>query len=213
MKIQMICLANSYKEKGRCLAGIQLENNLPLIQNGRPKWIRPICETEHGEIPWTLVFHINLLDIIEIEVYSEVPDGHQSENVLFDANAIKIIGKFSVNQLDDLCEHSENFLFGNRGAAVTPENTNELMNSLRMIKVEKFHIVEKIYEDLNSTKLRLSFLLNQISYEIPITDTTFIHLYKKDKLLVAHYSHLFLTISLGIAYEDWHYKLVAAIIY
>lgn len=33
MQIQFVCLANSYKEGGRCVAGILLENGNPVMQN------------------------------------------------------------------------------------------------------------------------------------------------------------------------------------
>ena len=52
MPTKFICLANSFKEGGRCIAGIELDaNNIPVIIDNRPKWIRPVCNTEHGEVP------------------------------------------------------------------------------------------------------------------------------------------------------------------
>jgi hypothetical protein len=40
MPTRFVCLANSFKEGGRCLAGIELDNNNnPIIENGHPKWI------------------------------------------------------------------------------------------------------------------------------------------------------------------------------
>jgi len=85
MPTRFVCLANSFKEGGRCLAGIELDkNNNPIIANGRLKWVRPICNTPHGEVPTDLVAHIEVLDIIEIEVtgYPDKED-YQSENALF----------------------------------------------------------------------------------------------------------------------------------
>jgi len=41
MLTRFVCLANSFKEGGRCLAGIVLDNNnKPVIENALPKWIR-----------------------------------------------------------------------------------------------------------------------------------------------------------------------------
>ena len=136
MKTQFVCLANSYKEGGRCVAGIVLKNGKPVIRNGKPKWIRPVCETIHGEIPTHLVSHIKLLDIVEIEVTVSKPDSYQSENVLFDTNSIKIAGKFPTNNVGSLCDNSQTALFGNKGRGVTPKNAQLLSTSLRIIQDE-----------------------------------------------------------------------------
>lgn len=213
MKTQFVCLANSYKEGGRCVAGIVLENGNPVMQNGKPKWIRPVCETAHGEVPTHLVSHINLLDIVEIDVTSNIPDSYQSENVLFDTNSITVKGTFPTNNLGNLCDNSQTSLFGNKGGAVTPENAQLLSNSLRMIKVGNSTVVEKLYADNPNPKLRLSFTFNGISYEIPITDPTFLNTYKSNKNLLSNSSDIFVVMSLGVLHQNWHSKLVAAIFY
>ncbi len=104
MPTRFVCLANSFKEGGRCLAGIELDNNnAPVIINGHPKWIRPICNTPHGEVHTHLVVHLNILDIIEIDVtgYPEVRD-YQSENALFRENSIRVLGRFNSTNLNQL---------------------------------------------------------------------------------------------------------------
>lgn len=212
MKKQFVCLANSYKGGGRCVAGIVLENGNPVMQDGIPKWIRPVCKTAHGEVPTRLVSHINLLDIVEIDVTSNVPDSYQTENVLFDTNAINVVGKFSLNNLSNLCDNSQTTLFGNKGSAVTPENAQLLSNSLRMIKVTNFTVVEITYEDNPNPKLRLSFTFNGNSYVIPITDPIFLNAYKSNKNLLSNSSDVFVVMSLGVLHENWHSKLVAGII-
>lgn len=59
MIARFVCLANSYKEGGMCLAGFELDvNNNPILINNHPKWLRPICKTNHGEIPKHLVSHL-----------------------------------------------------------------------------------------------------------------------------------------------------------
>ena len=115
MTTRFVCSANSYKEGGRCLAGIEIDkNNQPIFKYGYPKWIRPICNTPHGEIPTNLVSHIKILDIIEIEItsYPNIAD-YQSENVFFDTNSINIHGRFNIENLGELCENRI-VIFGNR---------------------------------------------------------------------------------------------------
>lgn len=213
MQMQFVCLANSYKEGGRCVAGVLLEDGNPVMQNEKPKWIRPVCQTAHGEVPSHLVSHISLLDIVEIDVTSIVPDGYQSENVLFNIDTITVLGRFPISNIEDLCDNSETTLFGNRGGAVTPENAKLLSTSLRMLKVTNFNVVEKTYENNPNPKLRLSFTFNGISYEIPITDPTFLNAYKLNKDLLSNSSDVFVVMSLGVLHQNWHSKLVAGIFY
>lgn len=69
MLTRFVCLANSFKEGGRCLAGVALnDSNGPVWSDGRLKWVRPICNTPHGEVHTWLVYHLRPLDIIEMEV-------------------------------------------------------------------------------------------------------------------------------------------------
>ena len=155
MPTRFVCLAHSYKEGGRCLAGIALDNrNNPIIENGRPKWIRPVCETTHGEVPQYLVSHINILDIIEIEVTKYHEQGYQSENATFQENSLQTIGKFSINSLNGLCE-TKPMIFGNKGKAVSEKAIVNLTHSLMLVKVTIFDVIEKTYEDApHKTKIR-----------------------------------------------------------
>ena len=67
MHLRFVCLANSFKEGGRCLAGIELDTDGNLLMiNGHPKWIRPVCNTDHGEVPNEIAGSFQILDIIEI---------------------------------------------------------------------------------------------------------------------------------------------------
>jgi hypothetical protein len=212
MKTSFVCLANSFKEGGRCIAGIELSTSgLPIIQNGEPKWIRPVSNDGHGEVPTHLVSHINILDIVEIDIIDSIPDGFQAENVSFDPNSLRVIGRYSTDQLTNLCNANLQTLFGNRGGAVTPDNALNLNYSLAMIEPVQPQIVEKIYEGSNSPKLRLSFTFNNIRYELPITDPIFLNQYKTNKNILVD-KNLLLSISLGVVHENWHSKLVAGII-
>ena len=48
--MKIVCLANSFRTGGRCLGGVELDqNNNPVFQNNRPKWVRPVCNTENEE--------------------------------------------------------------------------------------------------------------------------------------------------------------------
>jgi hypothetical protein len=214
MPARVVCLANSFKEGGRCLAGIVIDaNNNPVFENGRRKWIRPVCNTAHGEIHTDLVSHINLLDIIEIEITGQAKKGYQSENVWFDEKSIKVAGTFPKEHLNKFCEDRPT-LFGNRGKAVSEENIGNLTYSLLFAKTNQFEVIAKTYEDTPDKKqVRLVFTYNSSQYDFPITDPDFLKKYRAKPDFINGVKEIFLTTSLGISWQNWYYKLVAGIIF
>lgn len=215
MPIRFVCLANSYKPGGRCVAGVVLDhrNNPIFLKSGLPKWIRPISDAEHGEIYEGLVSHIHLLDIIEIEVVGYVGNGYQSENATFQEDSIRVVGTFDPKQLYDLCEERP-LLFGNRGKAVHLDKISLLHHSLAMVRVREFDVIEYATEiDPDKKRIRLSFSFKGIPYDFPITDPVFRRNYQNNPTFINDKSELLLTLSVAIPLdEEWYYKLVAGII-
>jgi hypothetical protein len=214
MKTRIVCLANSFKEGGRCVAGIELnQKNEVIHKDSIPKWIRPVCKTEHDEIPNYLVLNIKPLDIIEFEITELVPKGFQSENVLFDENSLRVIGVYEKEKISTLGINIKNNLFGNNGKALTPESAGLINYSLMIISVNEFKIIEVKYEDCEHPKIRLKFKYKTFNKDLPITDPIFLEKYKNDNKSLKNVNQLFLVISLGILFEGWHSKLIACIIY
>lgn len=217
MKSLFVCLANSKKYGERCIAGIELKRegngDLTLVRlNGKPKWLRPVSNSEHGEVNANLVNHIKLNDIVEIDILEECPNGYQSENVLFGVDSLKVISSITLSSqnLDKLITVQGN-LFGNRGKAVAEEQISSIKHSLTLIKVETPELY--IRTDFGKNQLRLKFRYNNSEYDLPITDIGFEEKYDADKDVLAKASNIYLTISLGVAYEGWYYKLIAGVIY
>ena len=79
--IKLVCLANSTKLSGRCVAGKQL------VEGKIGPWIRPVSTPEGGPIVNPRYYQtsapIAVMDVIELEVVKRVPFlGYQQENVL-----------------------------------------------------------------------------------------------------------------------------------
>ena len=212
MRVKFICLANSYKEDGRCVAGIEILNDKIVIENESPKWIRPVSNSPHGEIETSLVSNLNLLDIVEIDITKNLPSGYQSENVLFDLNSINKIGDFPQEKLLELCKSKHNLIFGNRGKSVIEEKVNELNYSLDLICVTVFKFYYKKFEDNPNSKLRIIFSHNGNEYDLPITDPLFIEKYKQNQIQVNARTEIYLVLSLAVIHDGWHYKLVAGVL-
>jgi hypothetical protein len=214
MITKFVCLANSYKEGGRCMAGIELDaQNNPVFENEKSKWIRPVCNTKHGEIPTEIVARFKLLDIIEIDIIEKQPQGYQSENVSFDEKSLKICGTFDRNGLPGIC-NDPNAIFDNWRKSVSDEEIDDLDHSLLLLRLTDFEVVNKIAEDKKDRpQTRLIFSHHGNQYDFPITDPSFLHRHKVKPDLLKDKKQIYVCCSLGILWKDAFYKLVAAIIY
>ncbi len=193
MKTRIVCLANSYKEKGRCVAGIELNQMNELIyKDSIPKWIRPVCKKEHDEIPNYLVLNIKPLDIIEFEIIELVPKGFQSENVLFKENSIRVVGFFEREKIGTLGINIRNNLFGNKGKALIPKSAEFINYSLIIINVNEFEIFEVKKEDQKYSKIRLKFKYKAFNNDLPITGPIFLEKYKNDNSILKNANQLYL---------------------
>lgn len=207
-KVRIVCLANSFKLHGRCLAGILLDdNNIPIKPN---IWFRPISKTKHGEVDTAIVSHINLLDIIELEVSDFIDkNNYQSENVYFTDNSIRKIGVLDKKYLDNMIE-TDSLIFGNRKKAISKDCICFLQKSLMFIKIESYEVVLDSFQ--GKEKIKISFQYKDIHYDkITITDPFFIYEYRQNKF--SNIKPIYLSLSVAMKYNDWYTKLVAGVIY
>jgi hypothetical protein len=214
MATRFVCLANSFKEGGRCLAGIELDaNNNPIIVNGHPKWIRPICHTPHGELPTYTVSHMRILDVIEIDIknYPNI-NNYQSENAYFDEHSLRVIGQYNKNELYTLCDN-RSLIFGNKGKAVSEDAITNMRYSLMFIKTTSFEVIVKTYDDNpDKPQVRLVFAYNDNNYDLPVTDPVFLHQYQTNHNILNNCNQIYASLSLSVEWKGWYYKLVAGII-
>ena len=81
---RIVCLANSRKYSGRCIAGKEL------LADGRPgRWIRPVSARENEEVSeHERQFHDGsdprLLDVMDVPLLNPLPKDYQQENWLLD---------------------------------------------------------------------------------------------------------------------------------
>lgn len=125
--MKIICLANSYKHKGRCIAGIDL-------QSGR--WIRPISDLESGKIsednPHINVKNIQLLDIVDIPINSTEKLGHEIENYRYHNDFWQVMDKAKIT---DLFPHCESSLLYPEFERCIPFNYFEHQSSVRTLQL------------------------------------------------------------------------------
>ena len=206
--MKLLCLANSYKEGGRCIAGVMLdEHNNPIIENNQPIWIRPIFKAKNGQIPNELCVTITPLDIIEIDNTNKIGTGYQLENTTFKEDKITIVARADNSILSNLYSSTE-FIFNNNKKAFTEDTIKEVNHSLILIKVSDFNIIEKTYP-----KIRIEINYKNNCYDLPVTDPVFLNNYKKNKDILDNIENINVVLSIGAVHNGFYNKLVSSIIY
>ena len=212
-----ICLANSYKRGGRCIAGVEIvsDNNggwKPVRNDdGRPQWIRPIAKTTYGEIPNFVAERIELLSVVKLSDVVPCPEQVHVENVYYshiEQCDYNISQESSI--MNQLLDSKHQSIFHNRGRAVSAEMLVGINYSLMLIHPDK----AGAYRDENreKSKNRMKFTYYGVEYDFPITDPSFLEEFKREPERYNDIPDVYLALSLGLEFEGWHHKLVAGVI-
>jgi len=59
---------------------------------------------------------------------------------------------------------------------------------------------------------RVKFAYHGNRYDLPVTDPVFLKNYQANPEFVKGYTQMEMTLSLGVEYKGWYYKLIACII-
>jgi hypothetical protein len=178
----IVCLANSRKLSGRCIAGKRTSDN---------SWIRPISNRETHEINeeecrYSDGSTVKLLDVIEIPCIEKRPHGHQSENVLIDGSVWKKKGRASWNDILALVDHDANLWaddfssYYNLNNRVPERLIDAKDGSLRLIELDEMVLhVEPKAPNFGNMKLvvRASFNYRAKDYKLDVTDPEYERVY------------------------------------
>ena len=218
---QIVCLANSRKLSGRCIAGKEIKKGKPL------RWIRPVSARENEEVSeyerqYQDGSDPRVLDIINVPLLEPMPKGYQRENWLLDPEhywaKVGQIGWGGLHRLADpvtqlwINGHSTYNGINDFIPLVLAEN---LDNSIRLVWVDRLTLsVFKPGEAFGNTKRRVQgcFRYDGKEYRLWVTDPTYEWRYLSRQDGVYEIGESFLTVSLGEPYNDACYKLIAAII-
>ena len=144
MDKHFICLANSYKRGGRCIAGIVVTIDSSgkwvkeTTQNGSPKWIRPIDKnTEYGEVPEHEARYIPLLSIVKLTNVEPCPHESHSEDVYY--QQILAIGMIQPQSeiLDQLTDNAHKEISSNITNTDNLINKEKDKNDIELAKLEE----------------------------------------------------------------------------
>ena len=213
---QIICLANSWKHKGRCIAGVEPTTG---------RWIRPVSNLDDGRIPINFqkvnYKDVGLLDIIEIPIADTGPDfGFESENRLILPGDWHKLGQASVEDLFTYCKQEKEILHNSYRYVTVP-----FMQALPFIQRRTLQLVETIEFSASVTGQRPEggnkwqgslVTTNGQRLVARITDPMFV-----ERLESGHkpQHHCLVTVSLGMPWRppNWEgdlpcWKLIAAVI-
>ncbi|MDR0578953.1 MAG: hypothetical protein LBI87_15845 [Candidatus Accumulibacter sp.] len=173
---QIICLANSRKITGRCVAGKRM---------GDKSWCRPVSNRPGREISefdqrYPDGETAKLLDVISVPCIKKVPDGHQSENVLIDDRFYwENRGRASWQEILALVDQNADLwangfhAYYNKNNRVPKAYIDRDSGSLRLIYLEKIvlHAQPKAPEFGNMKPIvRASFVYKNQEYRLDLTD-------------------------------------------
>ena len=212
-----ICLANSYKRGGRCVAGVEIvfdnSGGWKPVRNddGRPRWIRPIAKTTYGEIPNFMAEDIELFSVVKLTNVAFCPEQAHVENVYYSLmEQCEYNVSLEPSILNQLIDNKHQSIFQNRGRAVSAEMLMGINYSLMLVHPDK----AGAYRDENreKSKNRMKFTYYGVEYDFPITDPAFLDEFKRKPERYDNIPDVYLALSLGLEFEGWHHKLVAGVI-
>jgi hypothetical protein len=219
---RIICLANSYKHGNRCVAGISLDTG---------RWVRlvgrraPGCLTL-GEASYSNGSEAALLDVFEAELGEGCGSNCHPEDVYVTEKRWRLLYRFDEPRY---ALHFADFI-SKRPSVL--QGYNDTVSAERVMEVARERSLELIQpedlwwwnrEERGKLKSRAFFRVSHASrvrYDLAVTDPVWLN--KLHNLSAGIYPHsfffggkipkTFLTMSLGEAFEGFHYKLVAGVV-
>lgn len=218
---RIICLANSRKLHGRCVAGVELTADKVV------GWIRPVSAREHQEVSeyerqYQDGSDPTLLDIIDVPLLEHRPTDYQQENWILDPQYYwEKVGVFERADLDKIAERAGT-LWRNgistshgRNDRIPVDQASEESNSLKLVYVDNLGL--RVFAPgtaFGNSKRRVQarFSFDGSEYALWITDPHIEQEFLAKEDRVYSYGSCFLTVSLGEPYDNFCYKLVAAVL-
>lgn len=218
---RIVCLANSRKLNGRCVAGIELSGGR------RVGWIRPVSAREHEEVSeyerqYEDGGDPRLLDIMDVPLIAHRPKEYQQENWLLDPNHCwQRVARLRWSDLDALADpvgrlwvDGDN-TYNGLNDRIALAKASGIHSSLRLVRVDRVTLsVFKPGEAFGNPKRRVQgqFRHAGVDYHLWVTDPIYERAYLAKPDGEYAVGEGFMTVSLGEPHNGYCYKLIAAII-
>ena len=221
---RIVCLANSRKLVGRCIAGREWSE-----ARGAGGWIRPVSAREGREVSeyerqYEDGSDPRVLDVVNIPLLEARPEGWQTENWLLDPECYwekeGTYSWFDLSHLVDVDPAAPLWIDGHstwngRNDKIPLELARSLSSSLRLIHVGGLQLeVSRPGEAFGNSKRRVQgrFSHAGTDYALWVTDPGYERKYLAKLDGAYEIGECYLSVSLGEPYQGACYKLIAAII-
>ena len=218
---RIVCLANSRKLQGRCIAGREWHNT----QAGA--WVRPVSgrdgqEVSEYERQYEDGSDPQVLDVIDVPILEPRPNNYQTENWLLDPEFYwEKRTRLSSLDLPALADpiaplwidgHST---YNGRNDQIPLTMATLVTDSLRLFRVDQVQLVVcRPGEAFGNNKRRVQgrFTHADVNYWLWVTDPGIERAYLAKLDGTYEINDCYLTVSLGEPYGGAFYKLIAAVI-
>lgn len=221
--VDLICLANSNKMRGRCIAGLRIDGG---------GLVRPIAsDTDHGQL-YLRHFRLDdgtepkVLDIMGVDLVQAAPEPRQPENWVIGTapwvlRSRPTTGDFSPQLAAAVASGS--ILLGSLQASIAATDASAMVSSLALVVPSNSRWYLK-HDRYDRPQPRVIFEMDRHRYDLPVTDPLWIPrivrrlsqadlgTYSQERIGIPQGSRVLLTISFGELFRGYCYKLVAAII-
>ena len=220
--VTMVCLANSRKHGGRCVAGFTWSDA------DRGRWIRPVTPYGNGELNWEHFYRQKgepqPLDVMQIGLDRARPAGFHTEDHLIDVNTTwQKVGVVTFSQIAAYAESSPAPLWVDAGSTshglndrIPADRASELSHSLKLIRVRRLTLSVALEGGQPARKrVRGSLQYGNSYYTLPVTDPVIEKEFAEldaGAIRVVRAPLLCLSVSELFAKRNEHYKLIAAVI-
>ena len=220
--VNIVCLANSRKTAGRCIAGKEIDATGKAGRWIRPVSLRPTHEISELEMLYPDGETVKLLEIIEIPYEKPAPQGHQPENVLIDARFFwQRRGRMDWQVLNVVLDEPSPLWIN--GFSTRQGHNNRIpehqldfkQGSLRLIALDRvlLHTDLKPHKSGNMKQVvRARFDYLGDHYCLDVTDPVIESYFLKAGVIEYSLDTTLACISLTEPWEGYVYKLVASII-
>lgn len=218
----IVCLANSRKLSGRCVAGKEI-----FADGSVGEWIRPVSDRPSEEVSeherqYEDGSEPRVLDLIDVPLLKSSPKTYQQENWLLDPNYYwEKVRRISWAELPRMADNVRS-LWTNGPSSSNGSNDRiplldsySLSSSLYLIRLPNLELVVSAPGAAfgnHNRRVQGRFRYNGIDYWLRVTDPQYEREYLRKPNGSYHIEDCFLTISLGEPFQGYAYKLIAAII-
>lgn len=217
---RIVCLANSRKKNGTCVAGKEI------AKESSPAWIRPISarpneEVSKSERQYRDGTEPSLLDVIDIPVLEHRPKGYQQENWLLDPQKhwenVSRLTWSDLERFEDLPGTlwiNDYHTFHGLNDKVPLDLSRHIETSLALLHVDKLRLsISAPRRDFGDPTRRLQAQFHHAGneYHLRVTDLVYEGYYLGRPDGDYNLGEAFLTVSLSEPFQGACYKLVAAI--